>query len=52
MDPTTVMYVEAHLLDHICNVGHAEGEVLKSPSQAAVDSWVADGGPMLEETLA
>jgi hypothetical protein len=35
---TGVMHVEAQLLDRIANVGHAEGEVLESPSQAAVGS--------------
>jgi hypothetical protein len=46
------VHVEAHLLDRVGNVGHGEGEVLESPSHAAVGSRVADGGPMLEETLA
>jgi hypothetical protein len=27
-----VVHVEAHLLDHVVNVGLGEGEVLKSPS--------------------
>jgi hypothetical protein len=47
-----VVHVEAHLLDHVGNVGPGEGEVLESPSQTAVGSWVTDGGPMSEETLA
>jgi hypothetical protein len=38
MGLTGVMHVEAQLLDRIANVGHAEGEVLESPSQAAVGS--------------
>jgi hypothetical protein len=45
MGLTGVMHVEAHLLDHVGNVGPSEGEVLKSPSQAAVGSRVTDGGP-------
>jgi hypothetical protein len=44
--------VEAHLLDRVGNVEPDEGEVLEGPSQAAVGSQVADGGPMSEETLA
>jgi hypothetical protein len=47
-----VVYVEAHLLDHVSNVGPGESEVLESPSQVAVGSRVADGGSMSEETLA
>jgi hypothetical protein len=47
-----VVHVETHLLDHVGNVGPGEGEVLESPSQAAVGSQVANGAPMLEETLA
>jgi hypothetical protein len=47
-----VVHVEAHLLDRVGNVGPGEGEVLESPSQVAVGSRVADGGPMSEETLA
>jgi hypothetical protein len=35
---------EAHLLDHVGNVGPGEGDVLESPSQDAVDSRVANGG--------
>jgi hypothetical protein len=38
------MHVEAHLLDHIGDVESGKGEVLKSPSQATVGGWVADGG--------
>jgi hypothetical protein len=49
---TGVMHVEPHLLDHVGNVGPSECEVLESPSQAAVGSRIADGGPMLEETVA
>jgi hypothetical protein len=52
MGLTGVVHVEAHLLDCVGNVGPGEGEVLESPSQAVVGSWVADGGPMSEETLA
>jgi hypothetical protein len=44
--------VEAHMLDRVGNVGHGECEVLESPSQAAVISWVIDGAPMSKETLA
>jgi hypothetical protein len=44
--------VEAHLLDCVGNVGPSDGEVLESPSQAAVGSRVADRTPMSEETLA
>jgi hypothetical protein len=47
-----VVHVEAPLLDCLGNVGPGEGEVLESPSQAAVGSRVADGGPMSKETLA
>jgi hypothetical protein len=46
------VHVVAHLLDCVGNVGTGEGEVLESPSQAAIGSRVADGGPMSEETLA
>jgi hypothetical protein len=49
---TRVMYMEAHLLDRVGNIGPGEGGVLESPSQAAVGSRVIDGGPMSEETLA
>jgi hypothetical protein len=45
MGLTGVVHVEAHLLDRVGNVGPSEGEVLESPSQAAVGSRVADGGP-------
>jgi hypothetical protein len=44
--------MEAHLLDHIGNVGPGEGEVLESPSQAATGSRVTNGPPISEETLA
>jgi hypothetical protein len=44
--------MEAHLLDHVGNVGPNEGEVLESPRQVAVGSRVTCGGPMSEETLA
>jgi hypothetical protein len=49
-----VVHVEAHLLDHIGNVGPGEGEVLESPNKVAVGSRVANGGGglMSEETLA
>jgi hypothetical protein len=52
MGLTKVVHVEAHLSDRIGNVRPGEGEVLESPSQAAVGSRVADGAPMSEETLA
>jgi hypothetical protein len=52
MGLTMVMHVEAHLLFHIGNVGPSEGEVLESPSQAAIGSRVTDRGPLSEETLA
>jgi hypothetical protein len=45
MGLTRVIHVEAHLLDRVGNVGPDEGEVLESPSQAAIGSRVADGGP-------
>jgi hypothetical protein len=45
MGLTGVVYVEAHLLDCVGNVGPGEGEVLESPNQVAVGSQVADGGP-------
>jgi hypothetical protein len=48
---TRVVHVEAHLLDRIGNVGPGEGEVLESPSQAAVGSRVADGGRHVGEDL-
>jgi hypothetical protein len=44
--------VEAHLLDRVDNVRPGEGDVLESPSQAAVGSRIANGAPMSEETLA
>jgi hypothetical protein len=40
-----VAHVEAHLLDRVGNVRPGEGEVLESPSQAAVRSQVTDGAP-------
>jgi hypothetical protein len=40
-----VVHVEAHLLYHVGNGGLGEGEVLESPSQAAVGSWVTYGAP-------
>jgi hypothetical protein len=49
---TRVVHVEAHLLDCVGNVEPGEGEVLESPIQVAVGSWVVDGGPMSEEILA
>jgi hypothetical protein len=52
MGLTGVVHVEAHLLDRVGNVEPDEGEVLEGPSQTAVGSRVADGGPMSEETLA
>jgi hypothetical protein len=45
------MNVEAHLLDRVGNVGPGEGDVLESPSQVAVGSRVADGGPHVEGDL-
>jgi hypothetical protein len=45
MGLTGVGHVEAHLLDRVGNVGPGEGEVLESPSQAAVGSRVTDRGP-------
>jgi hypothetical protein len=39
-----VVHVEAHLLDHVGDIGPDEGEVLESPGQAAVGSRVTDGG--------
>jgi hypothetical protein len=51
MGLTGVVHVEAHLLDRVDNVGPDEGEVLESPSQAAVGSRVADEAPMSKETL-
>jgi hypothetical protein len=52
MGLTGVLYVEAHLLDRVGNVGAGEGEVLEGPNQATVGSRVADRAPMSEETLA
>jgi hypothetical protein len=51
MGLTGVVHVEAHLLDRVGNVKPSEGEVLESPSQAAVGSQVTNRAPMLEETL-
>jgi hypothetical protein len=48
---TRVVHVEAHLLDHVGNVGPGEGEVLESPSQAVIGSRVTGRAPMSEETL-
>jgi hypothetical protein len=45
MGLTRVVYMEAHLLDHVGNVRPGEGEVLENPSQAAVGSRVMDGAP-------
>jgi hypothetical protein len=52
MGLTRVVHLEAHLLYRVGNVGPGEGEVLESPSQAAIGSQVADGAPMSEVTLA
>jgi hypothetical protein len=46
------VHVEAHLLYRVGNDGPSEGEVLESPSQAAVGSWVTYRAPMSKETLA
>jgi hypothetical protein len=46
------VHVEAHLLDRVDNVEPGEGDVLESPSQAAVGSRIASGASMSEETLA
>jgi hypothetical protein len=48
MGLTRVVDVEAHLLDRVGNARSGAGEVMESPSQAAVGSR----GPMSEETLA
>jgi hypothetical protein len=45
MGLTGVVHVKAHLLDHVGDVGPGEGEILESPSQAAIGSRVADRGP-------
>jgi hypothetical protein len=42
MGLTGVVYVEAHLLDRVGNVEPGEGEVLKSPNQAAHASTLND----------
>jgi hypothetical protein len=47
-----VVHVEAQLLNHVGNIGPGEGEILESPSQAAVGSQVTGRGPMSEETVA
>jgi hypothetical protein len=52
MGLTGVVHVEAHLLNRIGNVRPGEGEILESPSQAAVSSRVTDVAPMSVETLA
>jgi hypothetical protein len=39
-----VVHVEAHLLDHVGDVRLGEGEVPKSPNQAAVGSQDVDRG--------
>jgi hypothetical protein len=46
-----VVHVEAHLLDRVGNVGPGEGEVLESPSQAAVGTRVADWGAHVRGNL-
>jgi hypothetical protein len=51
MGLTRVVHVEAHLLDHIGNVGPDEGEVLENPNQVAVGTWVMDGGAHVEGDL-
>jgi hypothetical protein len=33
-----VMHIEAHLLDHVGDVGSSEGEVLEGPDQATIGS--------------
>jgi hypothetical protein len=45
MGLTGVVHVEAHLLDHVGNIGPGEGEVLENHSHVAVGSPVADGPP-------
>jgi hypothetical protein len=52
MGLTGVMHVEAHLPNRVGNVRSGEGEVLDSPSQAAVGSCVVMGPPMSKEILA
>jgi hypothetical protein len=52
MGLTGIVHVEAHLLDRVGDVRPSEGEVLESPSQAAVGIRVANGAPMSEGTLA
>jgi hypothetical protein len=42
-----VVHVEAHLLDHVGNVGPVEGAVLESPGQTVVGIWVADRAPQV-----
>jgi hypothetical protein len=39
-----VVHVEAHLLDHVGDIGPGEGEVLRIPGQVAVGGRVTDGG--------
>jgi hypothetical protein len=48
---TRVVHVEAHLLDRVGNVGPSEGEVLESPGQATIGSWVTDEGPHVKRDL-
>jgi hypothetical protein len=38
-----IMYVEAHLLNHVGDVRPGEGKVLKSPNQVMVGSQVTNG---------
>jgi hypothetical protein len=52
MELMGVMHVGAQMLDRVGDVRPSEGEVLESPDQAEVGSWVTDEGLMSEETLA
>jgi hypothetical protein len=47
MGLTRVVHVLVHLLDCVGNVVPGEGEVLESPSQAAVGSRVVDRSPQV-----
>jgi hypothetical protein len=45
MGLTRIVHMEAHLLDHVGDVRLGEGDIMESPDQAAVSSWVTDGPP-------
>jgi hypothetical protein len=48
---TRIVHVETHLLDCVGDVRLGEGDILESPSQAAVGSRVTDRGTHVREDL-